>query len=137
MVYGIENERLKIKVKTLGAELTSIQSVTGELEYLWQGDPAYWSGQSYILFPVIVGLPDNGYQYQGQVYKMKSHGFARNTEFEMVEQTGKSLETLIQEVSSPGGTTIEALAVFDQFDLNDIMDQAVDACAKKSALLSE
>ena len=56
---------------------------------------------------------------------------------EMVERTGKPLETLIQEVSSPGGTTIEALAVFDQFDLNDIMDQAVDACAKKSALLSE
>lgn len=97
MIYGIENECLKIKVKTLGAELTSIQSGSGEMEYLWQGNPAYWSGQSYILFPVIGGLPDDGYQYRGQTYKMKSHGFARNTEFEMVEQTDARLVFRMQE----------------------------------------
>lgn len=55
----------------------------------------------------------------------------------MVEKTGKPLDTLIREVCSPGGTTIEAIAVFDQFDLADIVDQAVDACVKKSAQLSE
>lgn len=55
----------------------------------------------------------------------------------MVEKTGKPLEQLIKEVCSPGGTTIEAIAVFDQFDLDDVVDQAVDACVKKSARLSE
>ncbi len=55
----------------------------------------------------------------------------------MVEKTGKPLEQLIKEVCSPGGTTIEAIAVFDQFDLDDIVDQAVDACVKKSVKLSE
>lgn len=56
---------------------------------------------------------------------------------EMVEKSDKSLETLIREVCSPGGTTIEALAVFDQMSLNEIVDKAVDACTKKSVRLSE
>ena len=55
----------------------------------------------------------------------------------MVEKTDKPLDTLIKEVCSPGGTTIEAISVFDQFDLADIVDQAVDACVKKSVKLSE
>lgn len=97
MVYEIGNECLKIKVKSLGAELTSIQAVEDGLEYLWQGDPAYWGGQSYILFPIIGGLPDDGYRYREQPYRMKSHGFARNTEFEIVEQTGTRLVFRMQE----------------------------------------
>jgi pyrroline-5-carboxylate reductase len=56
---------------------------------------------------------------------------------EMVERLDKPLETLISEVCSPGGTTIEALAVFDNFGLNEIVDKAVDACTQKSAKLSE
>lgn len=55
---------------------------------------------------------------------------------EMVEKSDKPLETLIREVCSPGGTTIEALAVFEHFGLNEIVDKAVDACTKKSAQLS-
>jgi galactose mutarotase-like enzyme len=91
MVYEIGNECLKIKVKSLGAELTSIRDEEDGLEYLWQGDPAYWSGQSYILFPIIGGLPEDAYRYKGQSFVMKSHGFARGTEFEMVEQTSARL----------------------------------------------
>ena len=56
---------------------------------------------------------------------------------EMAERSDKPLETLIKEVCSPGGTTIEALAVFDKMDLNGIVDKAVDACTKKSFKLSE
>jgi len=55
---------------------------------------------------------------------------------EMVQQSGKPLDTLIREVCSPGGTTIEALAVFDEMDLSGIVDKAVDACTKKSVKLS-
>lgn len=55
----------------------------------------------------------------------------------MVERSDKPLETLIRDVCSPGGTTIEALAVFDRMDLNGIVDHAVDACTKKSVELSE
>jgi pyrroline-5-carboxylate reductase len=55
----------------------------------------------------------------------------------MVEQSDKPLEKLIREVCSPGGTTIEALAVFDNMVLDEIVDKAVDACTKKSVKLSE
>lgn len=56
---------------------------------------------------------------------------------EMVEKSDKPLDTLIREVCSPGGTTIEALAVFDNFGLNEIVEKAVDACTQKSVKLSE
>ena len=55
----------------------------------------------------------------------------------MVEKTGKTPEKLKQEVCSPGGTTIEALAVFDALHFNETIDKAIDACVKKSAKLSE
>lgn len=55
---------------------------------------------------------------------------------EMVERSDASLESLIKAVCSPGGTTIEALAVFDDMDLSGIVDKAVDACTKKSVKLS-
>lgn len=56
---------------------------------------------------------------------------------EMVERSNATLESLIKAVCSPGGTTIEALAVFDEMDLSGIVDKAVDACTKKSVKLSE
>lgn len=54
----------------------------------------------------------------------------------MVEESEKPLETLIKEVCSPGGTTIEALAVFDNMELYGIVSKAVEACTEKSKKLS-
>ena len=36
----LKNDILTIKVKEHGAELQSVRK--GSVEYLWQGDPAYW-----------------------------------------------------------------------------------------------
>ena len=47
------------------------------------------------------------------------------------------LETLVQRVCSKGGTTIEAVNVFNEFDLYGIVDKAIGACRKKSEYLSE
>ena len=51
MIYSIENKILKATVDTSGAQLQSIYSKATETEYLWQGDPAYWAGRAYNLFP--------------------------------------------------------------------------------------
>ena len=52
---------------------------------------------------------------------------------EMVKQNpDKSLEELISAVCSKGGTTIEAVKVFEQSGLNNITKKAVDACVKRS-----
>jgi len=86
MINQIENSVMKISVNTFGAELKSIKSVIDNKEYLWQGDSKHWKGQSPLLFPIISGLKDNTYFYEGKKYNLAKHGFALNSEFEFVEE---------------------------------------------------
>lgn len=86
MIDSIKNDVLEIKVKRLGAELTSLKSLDGGIQYLWQSDSRYWTGQSYNLFPIIGGIPEDTFQYLGRTYHMKPHGFARKSEFELLSQ---------------------------------------------------
>lgn len=55
----------------------------------------------------------------------------------MLKQTKEPPEDLIRKVCSPGGTTIEAMKVFEQCNVCGIISQAVDACTKRSRELSE
>lgn len=50
----------------------------------------------------------------------------------MVELAGRHPTILRQEVCSPGGTTIEAIRVFDDRNFRGIINDAVRACAEKS-----
>ena len=76
----ISNKDITACFKTLGAELTSLRTSNGN-EYLWQADPAYWTGQSPLLFPVIGGLPDDSYTLNDKTYQMQKHGFARKADW--------------------------------------------------------
>lgn len=77
------------RLKSLGAELVSLRR-DGH-EYLWQGDPAFWDGQSPLLFPNTGRYWDNLYRLNGKQYEQKAHGFARNMEFDIVEQKPDSV----------------------------------------------
>ena len=44
----------------------------------------------------------------------------------------KTLDQLITAVCSKGGTTIEAVNVYNENKLNNITERAVDACVKRS-----
>ena len=56
---------------------------------------------------------------------------------EMVRTTGKPLSELIDNVCSPGGTTIQAINCFDENNLSKIVSKAMERCARRSAELSE
>ena len=56
MEFTLTNASLTAAVRALGGELVSLRDLAGT-EYIWQGDPAFWSGQNPILFP-IVGQPE-------------------------------------------------------------------------------
>lgn len=101
MVYTIENEYLSVSAETLGAQLSSIRSKRTGTEYLWQGDPAYWAGRAYNLFPIVGRLYDDKYEYDGKIYEMKPHGFARKTEFTLCE---KSRSEMVFAISSTDET---------------------------------
>ena len=86
MVYFIENDYLFVKVSSLGAELTSIKNKDNGVEYLWQGDEAYWSGQAPIMFPICGRLFKGKYTYLGKEYTMPNHGIARSSEFTLLDK---------------------------------------------------
>lgn len=87
IVIKLENDQLKVEVNEHGAQLHSIQRVDNQIEYLWQGDPASWNRQAPILFPFVGRLKDDQYQFNGQTYHQTQHGFARDRDFAVVDQT--------------------------------------------------
>ncbi len=79
MNYIIENELVKVEISDKGAELQSIALKSDGFEYLWQGDPKYWKGRAYNLFPFCGRLFESKYKYNGQIYEIPSHGFVRSS----------------------------------------------------------
>lgn len=91
MIYSVENEYLKIGVKDYGCELTSVLDKSTGYEFLWQGDPAVWSGQSPILFPIVGRLIDDRYTLDGKEYTLVKHGFARKMNWTFIGRTANAL----------------------------------------------
>lgn len=69
----------------MGAEMQSLVSADGT-NYLWTGDPAYWSGRSPVLFPFVGRLYEQRYRLGGRVYPLGLHGFAKKCEFTVKER---------------------------------------------------
>ena len=97
MIYSIENEKLKVEVNSKGAELYSLYSKASQTEYLWQGDPAYWKGRAYNLFPFIGRMEEEKFRYDGKEYPARIHGLARYFEFDLESQTENSLVFLFKD----------------------------------------
>lgn len=97
MIHYIENEILKIGVKEQGCELTSIYAKKEQREYLWQGNPEYWAGQSPILFPIVGRLIDDKYRLDGKEYTMPKHGFARKMKWDFLEKSDDSVSFILKE----------------------------------------
>lgn len=83
----LSNEKLNVTIAEKGAELQSVIRKDLELEYMWSGDPAFWGKKSPVLFPVVGGLNNNSYTYEGKSYSLGRHGFAREMVFEVTAQT--------------------------------------------------
>ena len=91
MTIQLENERISVTILTKGAELASIKNKKTGIEYLWQADPTYWGRHAPVLFPVVGRLKEDSYQVDGKSYPMNQHGFARDGDFEIVEQDDSSV----------------------------------------------
>jgi galactose mutarotase-like enzyme len=77
MIHFAKNSKLEIAVRQPGAELSSIKSLKTGLEYMWGSDPAIWNSSAPILFPIVGGLKNNEFLYNGEIYPLKKHGFIR------------------------------------------------------------
>ena len=85
MIFELKKGGLRASARTLGGELVSLRDGDG-LEYIWQGDPAFWSGQNPILFPIVGTLKEGRVEIGGRTCAMDRHGFARRMEFTPVDQ---------------------------------------------------
>lgn len=96
MKFEISSREAKAVLGLDGAMLNSLKK--DGVEYLWQGDKAYWAGQAPVCFPIVGVLPDNrGYAF-GKECNMKRHGIARISPFEVFEKLDNSI-TFIQRSS--------------------------------------
>lgn len=86
----LTNGVLTIAVKEHGAELASIKC--NGREYLWQADEAFWKRHSPVLFPIVGAVWGGEYRSHGNAYKMGQHGFARDMDFTLVNQTDNEVQ---------------------------------------------
>ncbi len=92
MTFDLKRGKLQAKVRAKGGELVSLTDGEGQ-EHIWEGNPAFWSGQNPILFPIVGTLKDGRVDIGGKTYEMGRHGFARRMEFTPVDQ-GEDFVTL-------------------------------------------
>jgi galactose mutarotase-like enzyme len=81
----IANDHLSVIVSPLGAEMQSITTRDGQ-SWLWNGDPAFWTGRSPILFPIVGKARGDQLTIEGKPFSMGQHGFARRSEWTLAEE---------------------------------------------------
>lgn len=91
MAIKLENSEIIVKLKSSGAELTSIKSKNTDVEYLWQGDSKIWNRHAPILFPIVGKLKDQKYYFENKEYSLPQHGFARDMDFELKDKNSTSV----------------------------------------------
>lgn len=89
MLFTLQNNQLSIAVNSFGAELSSV--IKDETEYIWQAEKAVWPRHAPNLFPIVGKLKNNSFQYEHKKYELPQHGFARDNEFQLIEQTHDTL----------------------------------------------
>ena len=90
-MHSLSNDFLIVSISAKGAELQHVIHTQSGLDYMWSGDPAFWGKKSPVLFPIVGGLKNNTYQYKGVSYSLDRHGFAREKNFLVTEQTDNSI----------------------------------------------
>ena len=92
MNYEIKNSFIKAQIKSFGAELNSLKKCDENFEYIWQANSKYWARHSPVLFPIVGRLKEDSYFYKNKKYSLSQHGFARDKEFEIVQNEADFIE---------------------------------------------
>lgn len=86
---SISGPGLVARIDALGAELVRLQDAAGR-DLLWDGDPAFWTGRSPLLFPMVGRVKDDRITVAGKTYDMGQHGFARTSVFTLLRSDAAS-----------------------------------------------
>ena len=83
----LKNDLAVVQIKKLGAEVVSFKKKESDCEYMWNGDEKYWSDHAPVLFPIVCAANNGEIKVDGQIHKIGNHGFARKSEFELIEES--------------------------------------------------
>ena len=92
----IQNQYLRVKVHSKGAELASIYSLEEDLELMWDANPEFWSRHSCILFPVIGCVREGTIRIDDEIHHMTKHGIVRDAQFECIENKGNQVSFILR-----------------------------------------
>ena len=95
MQIKLQSDNYHVLLNTLGAELNSYSNPSGN-EYVWNSDPAYWLRSSPLLFPTVGNVRNGETVIKDHIYQMPKHGFCKESEFEVTEQTENSVTFLLK-----------------------------------------
>ena len=91
-IYKIANEQFEVGITSIGAEICSFKSKKSGKEYMWQGNPEIWGSHAPVLFPIVGGLKEDTYIFEGEKYNLPRHGFIRkNKDLKIITQTTNQL----------------------------------------------
>ena len=91
MNYVLKNEYYEATVASRGAEIISLKNASGR-ELLWQNTTGKgWSDHAPILFPLCGNIKDKKAIYKGKSYDIAQHGFAKKSEFLLIEKTDSKI----------------------------------------------
>ncbi len=119
MKYVLENEKLKLVVDSLGCEIKSVMEKETNREFMWNGNPDAWKRTAPVLFPIVGKYRDNESLYEGKTYTMSQHGFARDNEFDLVENNGHKLVMKLLSNDSFKEKYPFDFALYIEYELND------------------
>lgn len=91
----IKNDQITAQFRTHGAELFSLKDKNNK-EFIWEGNPKFWGKHSPILFPIVGSLKNNTFDYDGASYSLPRHGFAREMNFEVIDEKQDSVTFSLQ-----------------------------------------
>lgn len=94
----LQNNQLSAEINLLGAELLFLGTDSNS-NVLWSKQTDHWNRVAPNLFPIVGRLMNDSYTFQGKSYTLTQHGFARDKDFEVVEQTASSVRLRL--VSTP------------------------------------
>lgn len=93
--YTIQNAEVLVTVDEHASEIHSFKDLNSQIEYMWNGDPAYWSGRNPTLFPMVGSTWDKLLHIKGKTYSTGNHGFARHSDFTCVKHDA---DTIVMEL---------------------------------------
>lgn len=84
-------------VNPFGAELCSLKHLPSDTEFIWQAEKSIWPRHAPVLFPFVGRLKNFEYQFEKKTYNIEQHGFARDSDFNIITRSENSVGLELKE----------------------------------------